>query len=112
MSRVVVDVLLALSVAIALFCSIGMLVMRDPYQRLHFLAPPASLCTVLLAIAVLVGEDDKTAFGKTALIALLLTIMNGVVTHATARAARIREKDRGDWRFQADEPLELVDPDR
>ena len=109
MSRIAVDVLLALTVAIALFCAVGMLVMRDAYQRLHYLAPPASVSTLFLAVAVLIGEEDKTAFAKTALIAVLLTIMNAVVSHATARAARIREVRRPDWRFRPDEPLELVE---
>src|SRR5438067_801620 len=42
-ATIAVDALLGLAVGVALLSSIGVLAMRDPYQRLHFITPPASL---------------------------------------------------------------------
>lgn len=75
---------------VALIGAIGVLAMRDPLQRLHFIAPPATVSTALLTIAVGVGTRSTQATLKTAVVGLLLLAVNGVVTHATARAARLR----------------------
>jgi multicomponent Na+:H+ antiporter subunit G len=90
------DVLLGLAVAIVLASALGVLVMRDVYRKLHFVTPAALVAPVLVALAVLVqqGLDENT--GET-LLALLFVVMAGpYLTHATIRAARIR--DQGDWR--------------
>ena len=88
---VVVALLVALAVAIDLVCAVGALAMRDPLQRLHYLAPAASLAPLLLAAALLLGEPDKQAGLKMLLLAVVLNVVNGVVTHQTARAHRIRD---------------------
>ncbi len=88
-------VLLALAVAIALLSSLGVLAMRDPFQRLHYLAPPATLGSGLVVLAVFLDEPRKQVGLKAAMVALLVIIMNAVVTHATARAALVRL--RGRW---------------
>ena len=56
------DVLLGLAVAIALGASLGVLLMRDAYQKLHFVTPAALVAPVLVALAVLVqtGLDENT----------------------------------------------------
>jgi monovalent cation/proton antiporter MnhG/PhaG subunit len=89
---IVVDVLVAVAVTLNLASAIGVMVMRDCYQRLHFVAPPASLAPLLLTIALFIGVDDKQAGWKMLLLLLLVNATNGVVTHATARAARIRDE--------------------
>lgn len=88
---VVVAILVGFAVAVDLASAVGLLVMRDPYQRLHYLAPPASIAAVLLTVALFLGEPDKQAALKMLVVTLLLSAVNGVVTHATARAQRIRE---------------------
>jgi multicomponent Na+:H+ antiporter subunit G len=85
------EVLLALAVAVALASCLGMAVMRDPYQKLHYLAPAASIGPVLIMIAVLLEEGLKQAGIKAILVAAVTFIMNAVLSHATARAFRIRE---------------------
>ncbi len=75
---------------VAVASAIGVLVMRDPFQRLHFVAPAATVSTALITIAVGVGGLRTQAVLKTATIGGLLLAVNGVVTHATARAARLR----------------------
>jgi multisubunit Na+/H+ antiporter MnhG subunit len=90
------DVLLGLAVAIALGASLGVLLMRDAYQKLHFVTPAALVAPVLVALAVLVqtGLDENT--GETCLALLFLAIGGPYLSHATMRAIRVREK--GDWR--------------
>jgi monovalent cation/proton antiporter MnhG/PhaG subunit len=102
--KIAVDVLLALGVGVALLSSIGIVAMRDPYQRLHFISPPASLSALCVTLAILLGEKQKQAGAKAALVAFLLYFMNAVVTHATARAHFVREK--GTW--PPPEPIEVV----
>lgn len=88
LANVVVSLLLAVAVLLCFVCAVGALVMRDPLQKLHFLSPPASLAAFLFVAAVLVYDHhDWQAAMKTLLVAVLLTLINAVVTHATARAA-------------------------
>jgi monovalent cation/proton antiporter MnhG/PhaG subunit len=89
-----VAVLLGLAVLITLLSSVGVLVMKDPYQRLHYIAPPTTLGSILITAAVFLDEEQKQAGLKMLLITVVLIAMNGVITHATARAARIRELGR------------------
>jgi multicomponent Na+:H+ antiporter subunit G len=100
--KIAVDILLAAAVFVAWLSAIGLWAMRDPYQRLHFISPPASLSALCVTVAVLLGEKQKQAGGKAALVAFLLYFMNAVVTHATARAHFVREK--GKW--PPPEPIE------
>lgn len=88
---IVVDVLVAVAVTLSLLSAVGAMVMRDAYQRLHYLAPPSSVAPFLLTVALFVGEPDRQAGFKMLLVLVLLNAVNGVVTHATARAARIRD---------------------
>ncbi len=86
-----VEILLAAAVAVALASCIGMVVMRDAFQRLHYLAPAACISPVLIMVAVLLEEGVKQAGIKAILVAAVTFVMNAVLSHATARALRIRE---------------------
>lgn len=88
---IVAAILVAVAVALNLASAVGLVAMRDPYQRLHYLAPPASLAPLLLAIALFFGCHDKQPGLKMLLLTAILNAVNGVVTHATARAHRLRE---------------------
>jgi multisubunit Na+/H+ antiporter MnhG subunit len=90
------DVLLGLAVAVVISAAVGVLVMRDPYQKLHFVTPAALIAPVLVALAVLVqmGLDENT--GETCLALLFMVVAGPFLSHATVRAIRVREK--GDWR--------------
>ncbi|HWC44256.1 MAG TPA: monovalent cation/H(+) antiporter subunit G [Actinomycetota bacterium] len=90
-----VAALLALGIAVTWLSCLGVLLMRDPYDRLHYTAPAAALAPVLIAAAVVVEEGLSAAGIKAVLIALVLVGTNPVLGHATARAARIRE--HGQW---------------
>ncbi len=86
-------VLVAIAVLLTLLGSLGLIVMRDPWQRLHFIAPSSTLGAALLTAAIGLESGAKAAV-KPLLVTLLLTALNGVVSHALARAAYVREHGR------------------
>jgi multicomponent Na+:H+ antiporter subunit G len=88
--HVAVVVLLIGGVGLEIFCSIGVLVMRGPYARLHFTAP-AGLGALLLAVAVLLREGFSLIGDKALLLAVFVLLTSPVLSHVTARAAYIRE---------------------
>jgi monovalent cation/proton antiporter MnhG/PhaG subunit len=91
-----VDILLGLATAIVLASSVGVLVMRDTYQKLHYVTPAAVVAPVLVALAVLVQSGSTENSAETGLALVFILIGGPVLSHATTRAVRIREK--GDWR--------------
>ena len=78
--------LLTIAVAAALIGALGVWLMRDAYQKLHYITLPCSVSSGLMVLAVLLHEPRKAAAGKVAIAALVLFAMNAVVTQATARA--------------------------
>jgi multisubunit Na+/H+ antiporter MnhG subunit len=96
MRAVVVDVLLALAVAITLVSSLGVLVMRDALAKVHYVTPVSMIAPVLLATAVLVQTGYSSRSAQSWLAVLFLLIASPFLSHATIRAARIRAE--GDWR--------------
>jgi multisubunit Na+/H+ antiporter MnhG subunit len=93
---IVADVLLGLAVVVVLASSAGILVMRDAYQRLHYVTPIAVVAPVIVALAVLVQSGWTENSGQTWLGLLFMVAGGPFLAHATIRAARIRET--GDWR--------------
>jgi multisubunit Na+/H+ antiporter MnhG subunit len=94
--EIVVDIFLGLAVVTVLASAVGVLVMGDVYQKIHFVTPAALVAPVLVTLAVFV-HAGFSATTTEALIALLFMVIAGpFLSHATIRAARIREK--GDWR--------------
>ncbi len=94
---VVSDTLLGLAVAIVLGASVGVLVMRDAYQKLHFVTPAALVAPSLVALAIFVQVGLLENTGETLLALLFMVIGGPFLSHATMRAIRVREK--GDWRL-------------
>lgn len=92
----VVDVLLTLAVLIVLASSVGILVMPDVYQKLHYVTPISVVAPLLVGVAVLIQSGWSTRSAQTWLALLLVVVASPVLSHATIRAARIRET--GDWR--------------
>jgi multisubunit Na+/H+ antiporter MnhG subunit len=92
---IVADILLALAVMIVLASSLGILVMDDVYQKLHFVTPAALVAPVFVAAAVFVQAGLYENTGETSLALVLVVIAGPFLSHATIRAARIR--DQGDW---------------
>jgi multisubunit Na+/H+ antiporter MnhG subunit len=99
--HVVVAVLLAVAAVAAVLSVAGVALMGDTYDRLHYLAPVSVLSSAAVAIAVLVEELFNTRGIKALLVFGVLAALNPLVSHATARAARVRRA--GDWRLSAKE---------
>ena len=87
--------LLAIGFAAVALTSVGMMVCRNAYRRMHYLAPAATVGVVAVAAAMVAREGLNQAGIKAILTAGVLFVMNPILTHATARAARIHE--RGKW---------------
>lgn len=101
-AAIAVDVLLAAGVLVELLSCLGLWLMRDSFDRLHFLGPAATLGPVLIGAAVLVQHSSAQACVKIVLIVLFVLLINPVLAHATARAMRIRHTGHLDVR--EDEP--------
>jgi multicomponent Na+:H+ antiporter subunit G len=93
-------VLLVVGVGIEALSAVGVLAMRDAYERLHYVSS-AGVGGALVAGAVTVRESFSLIGNKTLLIALFLLVSGPVLVHATARAARVREK--GEWSVKESE---------
>jgi monovalent cation/proton antiporter MnhG/PhaG subunit len=89
--QIAVDILLGIGVLSALLCCVALLVMKDLYERLHYLSPPSSLSVMCFAAAVLIDKKLTQSGIKALIIMVVLLVMNSVLTHATARAARVRQ---------------------
>jgi monovalent cation/proton antiporter MnhG/PhaG subunit len=97
MRAVAVDVFLGLGATVALVSSVGILVMRDAYQRLHYVTPISLLTPVLIGIAILIQSGWSSRSAQTWLAIGFMAIASPFLSHATIRAARVRES--GDWRL-------------
>jgi monovalent cation/proton antiporter MnhG/PhaG subunit len=91
---VIADVILFAGVALLLVCALGLLVMGDVYERLHYVSA-ASWGVLLVGIAILAEESFSLVGDKALAVGVLLVICGPVLVHATARAARIHR--RGTW---------------
>jgi monovalent cation/proton antiporter MnhG/PhaG subunit len=95
-----VDVLLGLGVAAELVCVLGLVTRRSAYDRLHYAAAATTLGPGFIAAAIATRETVSPSGGiemssggiETLVTALVLFLLNPVLTHATARAARLRER--------------------
>ena len=94
------DALLLAGVLLLLMCAAGVLVMRGPYDRLHY-AAAAGWGALLVAAAILVRESTSLIADKALASAAVLVVCGPALVHATARAARIRR--RGAWNAGEDD---------
>ena len=82
---------LVLGVGVIGLSALGLVRARNVFDRLHY-GGPANIVgplAVTLTLAVSLGVSSPTTL-RGILIALLLIITGPIVTHATARAARLR----------------------
>ena len=89
------DILLYTMLALTFFCCIALLVVRNYFNRLHYLGPVTSVSITLLVLAVSLKAGFSQSLIKVLLIWFVLVLSNAILTHATARAARVREL--GHW---------------
>jgi multicomponent Na+:H+ antiporter subunit G len=98
---IAVTILLITGVAGAIFSALGILLTDDFYERLHYMSSVASLSAIAIPAAVFVNELFSQAGIKALVIAALILVMNPAVTHATARAGRVRHFER--WTIRPEE---------
>jgi multicomponent Na+:H+ antiporter subunit G len=87
-----VTVLLVAGTALALFAGLGVLLMREPLDRLHY-AGAAVPAILLIAAAVVVRDSFSLIGGRAIAIAVLALVSSPVLTHATARVIHQRERE-------------------
>jgi multisubunit Na+/H+ antiporter MnhG subunit len=101
--HVVATVLLVAGCSLEVLAVIGLAVMRDTYDRLHYVGL-AGFGALLVATAILVRESFSLIGDKSLLTGVVLVAFGPVLVHTTARSLRIRE--HGDWREEIDEARE------
>lgn len=94
-SHVIATVLLVIGVVLELFAVLGLVVMRDVYDRLHYVGL-AGWGALLIGIAILVRESWSLLGDKALATGGVLVVIGPVVVHTTVRSFRTRA--RGDWR--------------
>jgi multicomponent Na+:H+ antiporter subunit G len=92
MRDALVTVLLLAGTALAAFSCLGVVLMREPLDRLHYTGAivPAAL---LIAAAVLVRDSFSLIGGRAIVVAVFALVASPVLTHATARAIHRREHE-------------------
>jgi monovalent cation/proton antiporter MnhG/PhaG subunit len=83
-----VDVFLVLGVACQFVCCVGVVVMRNVFDRLHFAGAGTTLGPLLIGAAVLVRQTTSAAGITTILIMAAVLVLGPALVIATARAAR------------------------
>ena len=96
MSTVLIAVFLGLAGLLLALCVLGVWLMPHVFDRLHFLTPATSVAPWLVAAAVWTREAVDHQGIVALLVAVFMLLFQPVLSHATARAARMREL--GDWR--------------
>lgn len=80
-------------VALMLLGAAGVVLLPDPYDRLHLTAP-AALGLALVCLAVLVRESFSLIGNKALLLAVFTLVSSPVLSHVTARALHLAHQGR------------------
>lgn len=91
---IAVYVLLAIGLLSFLLTALGLVLIKDFYEKVHFLSPGSLIGAIAIPAAVVVHEGVSQAGVKAILIAILLVWANPVISHATVRAGRIRRNEQ------------------
>jgi multisubunit Na+/H+ antiporter MnhG subunit len=94
-AHVIATILLIVGVAVELVAVLGVTVMHDVFDRLHYVGL-VGYGALLVGISVLVRESFSLIGDKALMTGAFLAVFGPVLVHATARSMRIREL--GDWR--------------
>jgi multisubunit Na+/H+ antiporter MnhG subunit len=100
---VVAVILLIAGGLLELIAVLGICVMRDAYDRLHY-PGLAGFGALLIGVAVLVRESFSLIGDKALLVGVILVLAGPVLVQTTVRSLLIREL--GDWRAKARERSE------
>src|ERR1700757_1960056 len=92
-------VLVIAGTGLELLAVLGLVAMRDVYDRLHCVGL-ASVGALLIAVAVVCRESFSLIGDKALLVGLVLVAVGPIVVQTTVRSLLIREL--GDWRKKID----------
>ncbi|HLH15188.1 MAG TPA: monovalent cation/H(+) antiporter subunit G [Solirubrobacteraceae bacterium] len=93
--HVAATVLLCAGCSLQVLAVLGLVVMRNAYDRLHYLGL-AGYGALLIAVAIVVRESFSLIGDKSLMTGAVLALFGPVLAHTTARSLRARE--HGDWR--------------
>ena len=103
-------ILVYIAVLLTLLSTWLMLRMKDEYQMMHFMSVPAAISPMLITAAIFIQQGWQAESFKAMFITLVLMSMNSAVTHATARAFRIRQV-RDKWQPMEGEEVPVLGGD-
>ncbi|MBV8946380.1 MAG: monovalent cation/H(+) antiporter subunit G [Solirubrobacterales bacterium] len=95
---VVAVILLIAGGVLELIAVLGICVMRDAYDRLHYVGL-AGFGALIIGLAVLIRESFSLIGDKALLVGVILVLTGPILIQTTARSLLIREL--GDWRTKA-----------
>jgi monovalent cation/proton antiporter MnhG/PhaG subunit len=93
-TQIAIDVLLAIGAVTTVLSAIALPTRKDLYERLHYLGPPATIGIGCFTLAILLDKHFSQTGLKALIVCVVLLFMNAILTHATARAARVRQFGR------------------
>jgi monovalent cation/proton antiporter MnhG/PhaG subunit len=102
---VAIPILLALGVALQILAAVGLLAMRDTFDRLHYVGL-SSFGLMPIAAAILIEESFSIIGDKAILVAVTSLATGPVLVHVIARTARIRR--HGEWTIAEGERVERI----
>jgi monovalent cation/proton antiporter MnhG/PhaG subunit len=82
-------VLLAIGAALVLLSAVGLLLVDEPFVRLHFLSPSSTLGAPLVCLAVMLDQGHSRTTAKVGVIAFLIVMAQPAVTATTGRAIAV-----------------------
>jgi multisubunit Na+/H+ antiporter MnhG subunit len=94
-AHMIATILLVVGVAVELIAVLGVSLMRDVFDRLHYVGL-AGFGALLVGTSVLVRESFSLIGDKALFTGAFLALFGPVLVHATARSMRTRQL--GDWR--------------
>ena len=102
-SHVSATVLLIAGLVLELFAVLGLVVMRNAFDRLHYVGL-GGYGALLIGIAILVRESFSLIGDKALATGVILVGVGPVLVHTTVRSLRARE--RGDWSDGIEQEIE------
>jgi monovalent cation/proton antiporter MnhG/PhaG subunit len=96
-------ILLAVGGTLELLAVLGLCVMRNVYDRLHYVGL-AGFGALLIGVSIVVRESFSLIGDKALLVGIILVITGPILVQTTARSLLIRE--RGDYRAGIEEARE------
>lgn len=103
MSHLAATVLLVAGCTLEVFAVLGVVVMRNAYDRLHYVGL-AGYGALLIGVAILVRESWSLIGDKALATGAVLVLIGPVLVHTTLRSLRTRE--RGEWQDGIEDEVE------